>query len=856
MGHPFGDLLTQYRARKHGLTQARLAALAGYHPPVITRMAQGGKDLTGPSGRERVVRLIEVLRCEGALTTLDEANALLKAARMPPLFAGQPEEAALLRALREAVATSDTTAGPAREPHATNLPAQLTPFIGREREVADVRRLLASHRLVTLTGAGGVGKTRLALEVGASLVEAQHRLQSPDAPQPRGGASPLPSQPAFPDGVWRAELAPVSEAELLPNVLVRLFGLAAGTRTAHEVLIDHLRGRILLLILDNCEHLIQACAELTESLLRACPSLRVLATSREGLSVSGEVAWRVPSLTAEEAVRLFEDRARAARQDFRLTEQNEASVARVCVRLGGIPLAIEMAAARIRTFTVEQVEARLDDVFRLLTSGSRSALPRHRTLRAMIDWSYDLLPEAERTVLRRLSVFAGGWTVEAAEAVAAAAGTGLAGPGAADVPALLDQLVGKSMVQADQAGGEPRYRMLEVMRQYAHAKLVQAGEHEQAHGRHLAYFCDLTDHLNVAHASPHDLPWVDRVQEEMDNVRAALEWVVRSGDALTGERMVGNLTRFWGVRDVQEGLRWARAILPDPRTAATPGSAAHVHYIFAWLNMGQGAFRQAYEHFSAALPLAHRAGDYALITRTLSYLIEVSPDVAQVRAAADELLHIAREGDRASAVAETDYALGRRARLAGDFTEAARRLRASAEAYRALGYPSMVGQALGECGFLAADQGDLPGARALWEQALAIYRQAHNPAMSALALVELAPVVVRLGDAAAALPMVQECIGTFYKLGNLERVGESATVAAWVAHRRGDMPPAARLLGAAEGLWQRSGQDILFRTDERAEYERLLPQVRAELPPDEFEAAWAEGQHMTLDQVIADVMAM
>jgi len=330
-----------------------------------------------------------------------------------------------------------------------NLPIQLTSFIGRERETAEIKRLSATTRLLTLTGAGGSGKTRLALHVATDLLE------------------------HYPDGAWLAELAALSDPTLVPNAVAS--GLNVPEQRGHpftETLIDFIHSKSLLLVLDNCEHLLPACAALADRLLRSCPTLRMLATSREPLGIPGEVIWRVPSLSFPdprrlpslehlnqyEAVRLFVERARSNAPGFAVTSANAAAVVQICQRLDGIPLAIEMAAARVKVLTVEQIATRLDDRFRLLSSGPRTALPRHQTLRAAMDWSYDLLPERERGVLRRVSVFAGGWTLEAAEAICARDDVE-----ASDVLDLLAHLVDRSLVIAEPHGGAVRYRLLETV---------------------------------------------------------------------------------------------------------------------------------------------------------------------------------------------------------------------------------------------------------------------------------------------------------------------------------------------------------------------------------------------------------
>ena len=356
-------------------------------------------------------------------------------------------------AFREAASKSRrVSAGRRADVRRHNLPVQLTNFIGRDREIAELLRLVASTRLLTLTGAGGCGKTRLALELAA------HALNR------------------FPDGLWVVELAALSDASLVTQTVASVLDVREGpNRTIYEALSGYVRDRQILLVLDNCEHLIAACAQLAEALLRAAPRLSILATSREGLGITGETIWRVPSLSLPDpphaasaetlrqydAVRLFLERSAAVDPEFSVTRANAAMVAQVCHRIDGIPLAIELAAARLKVLSIEQINARLNDRFRLLTGGSRTAVARQRTLEATVDWSYDLLSDSERRLLRRLSVFAGGWTIEAAEDVSSGEGIGRN-----EVLDLLSRLVDKSLVNVDNdIDGSRRYRFLETVRQ-------------------------------------------------------------------------------------------------------------------------------------------------------------------------------------------------------------------------------------------------------------------------------------------------------------------------------------------------------------------------------------------------------
>jgi predicted ATPase/DNA-binding XRE family transcriptional regulator len=420
-----------------------------------------------------------------------------------------------------------------------NLPQPLTSFIGRQVEAEEVKRLLATSRLLTLTGAGGVGKSRLALQVAASVQE------------------------KYQDGIWFVELAAIVDPEVVPLTLASTLGLQkAGEESYQSQLIRFLREKNALLILDNCEQIIEACARLAYTLLQQCPKISILTTCRETLDVEGEVVYRLPSLTnldpvrvsefhqleETDSVRLFMERAQAILSDFKLTSQNLSAVARVCYRLDGIPLAIELAAARISALSVEQIADRLDDRFRLLIIGNRTALPRHRTLRSLIDWSYDLLPEEERLLLQRLSVFAGGWTLDAAEGVCA--GQGLEQGQVLDA---LSSLVKKSLVLAtNPADGGNRYRMLETIRQYGEEKLGEAKARNAIHTQHRDWYLALAEKADIELKGHAQLAWLKRLEVEHDNLRAALEWSFVQEDGQAALRLVAALGYYWAMRNFND----------------------------------------------------------------------------------------------------------------------------------------------------------------------------------------------------------------------------------------------------------------------------------------------------------------
>ncbi|MFE7560090.1 BTAD domain-containing putative transcriptional regulator [Kitasatospora sp. NPDC057500] len=483
---------------------------------------------------------------------------------------GRPLRTLYAELLTPAEAPAEAPAAPAQAPRAPvpapapvpraagNLRGRLTSFVGRENDLAALRSVLATSRLVTLTGPGGSGKTRLSVEAGRLEQGAGH----------------------WPDGVWLAELAPVERPDAVPGAVVSALGLretvlhTGGSMVAEVIeprnddpvrrLIEHCGRRRMLLVLDNCEHLIQSAADLADSLLTECPGLTVLATSREPLGVPGETVLPVEPLPDPVALRLLAERAAAARPGFDPRSDPEAC-AEICHRLDGLPLAIELAAARLRVMTARQIADRLDGRFALLTAGSRTLLPRQQTLRAVVDWSWDLLGKQERAVLRRLAVFAGGWTMEAAEAVCS---DGAEVP-AEEVADLLLSLVDKSLLVADLDGdGPPRYRMLETIHEYALERLAEAGESAATEGRHVAHFRELVRGADRNVHGPAQLHWLAVLEREHDNVRAALRRAVARRDEDEALVLVLGMSWYWSLRGFsQESRRWYEAVLafgPDP----------------------------------------------------------------------------------------------------------------------------------------------------------------------------------------------------------------------------------------------------------------------------------------------------
>src|ERR1700757_3725936 len=489
---------------------------------------------------------------------------------------------------------------------AQNLPAQLTSFVGREGEMNDVRQILADNRFVTLTGAGGVGKTRLAVQVAAQMA---------------GG---------FGDGVCYVDLAPITDPDLVPVAVIRALGLPdqPGLSPVDTVL-RFIGDRRMLLMLDNCEHLLDASAALVAAVLGGCPSVTLVATSREPIGVAGEVSWRVPSLSlADEAIELFSDRARHVRPDFRVTDDN-AAAAESGRRLDGMPLAIELAASRVRVLSLTEIRDSLHDRFRLLTGGARTAVRRQQTLRASVDWSHALLTEPERILFARLAVFLGGFDLAAAEAVA----------GGGDVERfqvldLLTLLVDKSLVVAESASGRTRYRLLETVRQYALEKLGESGQGDAVRARHRDYYTSIAAMLDTPAPTGHERR-LEQADPEIDNLRAAFAWSRENSDTALASQLASALQPLWFARGrIREGLAWFDAVLTDQNADAAevaPAVRARVLADKATLNALMGA-TDSMEQACEALAIARKVDDPALLLRALTAcggIAVYDPEVAQ-----------------------------------------------------------------------------------------------------------------------------------------------------------------------------------------------------------------------------------
>ena len=724
-----------------------------------------------------------------------------------------------------------------------NLPASRSSFVGRERELAQIKRELAATRLLTLTGAGGSGKTRLAIEVAYDLVG------------------------AYRGGVWLVELAPLSEGALVPQAVAGTLGVSerAG-QPLLKTLVEVLRTKEMLLLVDNCEHLVEEAASLVDELLESCASLRVLATSREALCVEGELRWPVPTLSvpdahralsmreleSSESVRLFAERARSREPAFALGPENAEAVAEVCRRLDGIPLAIELAAARVGALSVDQILKRLEDSLKLLAGGTRRRSARQRTLRGALDWSHELLSTDEQIVFRRLSVFAGGWTLEAAEAVVGS-GDGIE---SGDILEVLFGLVEKSLVVGAYAaeggleGGEVRYRMFEPIRQYASEKLEEGGETEEVRRRHAEYFLALAEEAESELTGPEETRWLERLEPEHDNIRTSLSWSLERKETEPGLRLAGALERFWDARGYyDEGLRWLEAVLAEGARASA-GVRAKALYAKGWLAYEQGDIDAAEATAAEGLVRCEEAGLRAGVATSLRIILGRAArdrgDYEEARGFFEEGLALSREAGDRHGVAWARELLASLSLLTGDYERATRLYEENLPLARELGDTQLIGWHLIDLGYGSLLAGDHERATALLEEATALLRARGHKAYLEYALDNLGWAALARGDHQGAKVLHEESLALCKELGDKMIAAESIEGLACAAGARGEAERAARLFGAGQAL--RGALGAHKTPDEDALREPYLTETRSLLEEEAWEACFAQGQAMTFEQ--------
>ena len=693
--------------------------------------------------------------------------------------------------------------------HSINLPILLSTFIGRSKEINKVKQLILGNRLVTLTGAGGSGKTRLSLEIGHQLAE------------------------QYNNNVWFIELAALTDPSHIPQKIVSVLELPEQQEIpCLDLVVKYLsRGRALL-IMDNCEHLVLESAEVSAHLLKKCPDLRILATSRERLGITGEVTLLVPPLslpkqhpwrdpaspqhaldlyTKSESVQLFTARAVANSPEFELTPSNGPWVAEICRRLDGLPLAIELAAAQVRSLTVREIARRLDNRFILLTGGSRTAHPRQQTLEATLDWSYDLLSVNEQIVLNCLSVFVGGATIDAAEFVCAAEDIDTG-----QVFKALSNLVNKSLVVVDKLEpGETRYRLLETIREYAHKKLTQSKEWAATRNRHLEFYLRLAEEAEPKIRGPEEIIWFERLDLEHDSLREALRWALEAKNAEAGLRLASSLGFFWFVRGhLREGIDWLEKVLVY-RKGASKSSIAHaLMYLGGLLNNRKGR------------------------------------DLIQTSQILEESLKLYQELEDKTWIAFVLNLLGINATAQGKYAEAINYLDRSLAIRRELGDPWFIAHTLQNYAFIFLNQGEYERAKNYTEETLIWFQRAEYQRGIVRTMMDLAKIAQISGDSEQAEASLIGSLSQLFQFGDLWSAAYALEGLASIAVERDELKHAAKLFGAAKALREAVGMPLQEFEFEHKIYEGDVETLRESLTEREFTRTWMEGQTMTVEQIV------
>ncbi|HEX6508124.1 MAG TPA: helix-turn-helix domain-containing protein [Chloroflexota bacterium] len=829
--------------RAAGVTQEGWAARLGYARRTIQRW-EGGESPPDAPATEALVNLCDKLALfhrynrgplAGKLLGPDELRQLLAEARQ--VVDGQVESTV------DSATTSRAWTGTPGARH--NLPAELTTFIGRERERIDVSRSLHRARLVTIVGVGGVGKTRLALRVAADRVD------------------------DFPGGVWLIELGSLAEPALIGELTARVLGVGARSSNVLDILVEALRTRNTLLVFDNCEHLIEACAALMDRILRACPGVRVLATSREPLAVSGEDVWRLPPLPTApaendssfeavagvEAVRLFVDRAIAARSDFRLAPQHIAAVGRICQRLDGIPLAVELAAARVTILSPEEIADRLDDRFRLLVDGRRTTPTRQQTLRATLDWSYELLGERDRYAFESLSIFPGSFNLAAASAVLAAEPERGIAEGEVNVMA---SLVAKSLVQVEDAEPretpETRYRLLETVRAYGLERLGTRGDVDAVRRRQAHWAFQFVEEAECRVHGPEQSPWLRRITRELPNLHAALAWAVESQEVDLALGLVGAQAWYWFHAihgTLAEGRLWLERGLALPAARDVPHARLKALAGIALLSLAQGDRAAAWARIQEELALAEEVEDDAGLLAAhggrAQYKL-VTGEFEEAERIAEKTLDLARKLDETWVtvilLANQAYCAlhrGDRDRARACFTAGANLARDKRDTWS-------LAMALGQLGDLERTEGAHERAGILYKESLALNQTLGLGERSPSLLHNLGYVALARDNTSEANDSFTRALMQFHSRGERRGATECVIGLGCVAAARHEPEVAARLFGAGDAALEDLGAQLW--PSNRPDYDRWVSQAKAELSVSAFEAMWSRGRRMSLSDAI------
>jgi predicted ATPase/DNA-binding SARP family transcriptional activator len=730
----------------------------------------------------------------------------------------------------------------ATEARITNLPIPLTSFIGRRREIARVKDMLAQGRLVTLIGSGGCGKTRLAIQVASDLVD------------------------SFQDGVWWVDFTSLINAGLVSQKVAKVVGVhEASDMPINETLVNYLRPRNMLLVLDNCEHLVGGIAELIITILNACAQLKILTTSRQSMNIAGETILRIPSLSFPmsrqllpgekleiyDSIRLLLERAAVVNPDFNLTEENTSAIAQICRRLDGIPLAIELAAARLKVLSIGQIAARLDDLFTLLTDGGRTTLPRHQTLRGVMDWSYNLLSEKEQVLLCSLSVFSGGWTLEAAQAICTEIIP------SRDVIDLLASLLDKSLVEvAEEPGGEARYRMLETMRQYSQERLGEAGLVEVTRGRQAIFFAELAEKAEPRLRSPEMRAWIERLEVEHDNLRVAIEWSLAQKRLDLGLRFAGALGILWRKRGyLSEGRTWLERLMTDSKDAP-PSLRVKAIGPASWLERDLGNYEQAAVLQEECLKILRTSGDQLRLVDILiqgGLLAVYRNDPQRAFACFSECLALSKELDYRWGYSMALVNLGHAALFNLQWDAQSRsRCEEALELFKELDDDTEQAHALIILGAGAHFEHDDSRGRKQLEQAVLICRQAGDKRQLAWATTVLSQMIGRLGKNDEALPVAKDGLRLAVELGEKTVAVFAIIFLALLLKDQGQVERSLRLLCCGIAYGNSFGHQVSPYL-----WEAIHPELEAMhsiLGEHAFAKIWAEGTSMTFECALQDAL--
>jgi predicted ATPase/transcriptional regulator with XRE-family HTH domain len=838
----FGDLL-KYLRRRARLTQRELSIAVGYSEAQVSRLEQNQRP---PDISALTAVFIPALYLEDEpliVTRLMELAAQARGESLP-----QSGMITFSRSVRREVRESVRTV---EENVLNNLPLQLTSFIGREHEMIAIMNFLGpenKNRLITLTGSGGCGKTRLALQVANQLTR------------------------VYRDGVWLIELAPISNPAHVAQTVITALGMSEpreGSMTAG--ITNYLKTRHILLLVDNCEHVVSETSKLIHEILLACPHVQVLATSREILNIQGEVRFRVSSLSLSESepldddlrahsesVQLFVERAQSAFPTFRLNNDNVFAIAQVCRRLDGMPLAIELAAARVNMLSIEQIVERLDNSFQLLAGGWNNLL-HHQTLDAAIQWSYDLLSDRERVFLHRLSVFAGGWALDAAESVAS-------DPSFIydeNVLDLLSQLVNKSLVVVDfQARGETRYHLLETVREYSHKRLIKSGEHQQIEKQHFDFFLSLAEKAEAGFMSADHQSWLKRLDLEQDNLRIALDYGLSAKRYEDTLQFAGTLFWFWqtlgyiseGRSHLEKILAGMPLVLPADQPSAIAARAKAL-WCAGGLSWIQGDYTEASSQLKESIALwrqlggTHKLG-LAISLRDAGIVATYQGELDYALSALQESIQLLQESRSKWNLALAFYNQGLIYEVKGDTATARAIYEESLSLFRALNEPWGLSVALNGLGRIAGRQGDYDNARPPLEEALSLSRALGDLWSSAASSYLLGEVSYLQQDMELAAGFLAETLRLNQTVGDRLMIGFALHAVGRIANQQGNTKRALCLFAAAKLLRGDMSDTASWSLANHAECEQDIIDIRANVEKASFELAWNEGQTMSIDEAI------